>query len=136
MSTLFQTTTLGYPRIGEDRQYKRLLEGFWSGKITEIELADRLQQLEAQQLRIQEQAGIDLICCGDFSPYDHVLDVAVSVGCLSERFGVRGAVPNLKQYFEFARGADGVSALEMTKWFNTNYHYFGARAAAIISAAS
>lgn len=123
MSAPFLTTTLGYPRLGENRQYKRLLEGSWSGKVSDSELQQGLQMLEAQQLQRQASAGIDLVCCGDFSPYDHVLDISVALGCLPKWLGTFHAPPALSQYFTLARGADGVSPLEMTKWFNTNYHY-------------
>ncbi len=119
----FQTTTLGFPRLGEDRQHKKLIEQFWSGKIVEQELMQKLQQLEIFQLQRQSRAGIDLVCCGDFSPYDHVLDTAVAVGCLPKRFDNIVGLPTLTQYFALARGIDGSAPLEMTKWFNTNYHY-------------
>lgn len=122
MGSPFQTTTLGYPRLGEARAYKRLLEAFWAGKSNSFDVLADLVKLKKQQLQTQERFGIDLICCGDFSTYDHVLDMAVALGAIPERFGVRGE-PDMEQYFQLARGADGVAPLEMTKWFNTNYHY-------------
>lgn len=124
MGAPFQTTTLGYPRLGNNRQYKILLEEFWTNPIDEQGFIQAMRRLEANQLRTQlTRFGINLVCCGDFSLYDHVLDTAAAVGCVPPRFGNVDSSLTPKQYFILARGAQGVSALEMTKWFNTNYHY-------------
>ncbi|HEY1016719.1 MAG TPA: hypothetical protein VGE07_28665, partial [Herpetosiphonaceae bacterium] len=121
--TAFRTTTLGYPRVTPDRRYKTALEAFWGGKIDESALRERLGRLERELLAAQAAAGIDLVACGDFSWYDHVLDMAATLGCVPERFGWDGGPVGPALYFAMARGLDGVAPLEMTKWFDTNYHY-------------
>lgn len=119
----YATTTLGYPRVGQGRAYKWMLENFWAGKTSATELQQQAQQREAECWKIQRAAGVDLIPCGDFSLYDHVLDTAVMLGCIPERYGRDGSKITPELYFAMARGADGVPACEMTKWFDTNYHY-------------
>jgi 5-methyltetrahydropteroyltriglutamate--homocysteine methyltransferase len=123
MSNAYQTTTLGYPRVGPGRTYKWMLEEYWSGKSGAATLEAQARRREAECLIAQQQGGIDLIVCGDFSLYDHVLDMAVMLGCIPERFGWEGGPVSLDQYFGMARGVGGVAACEMTKWFDTNYHY-------------
>jgi 5-methyltetrahydropteroyltriglutamate--homocysteine methyltransferase len=122
-----QSANLGFPRIGADRELKRVTEAFWAGRITERELLDEARLLRAGRWRVQREAGIGLIPSNDFSLYDHVLDTAVLVGAVPERYGAPGGEMDLATYFSLARGAQGggrdVEALEMTKWFDTNYHY-------------
>jgi 5-methyltetrahydropteroyltriglutamate--homocysteine methyltransferase len=119
----FATTIPGYPRLGESRRYKKLLEGFWSGALAREAFDLGMTDLRADRLRTQAAAGLDFIPCGDFSLYDHVLDTAVMLGCVPKRFGWRGGSVDLPLYFALARGRDGVAPCEMTKWFDTNYHY-------------
>ncbi|GMA58263.1 hypothetical protein GCM10025858_27660 [Alicyclobacillus sacchari] len=114
--------TLGFPRMGPRRELKRALESFWQGKSTEAELLTAAADIKRLRWQLQREAGIDWIPSNDFSLYDHVLDMAVLFDAVPDRF--RGMPEgSLVQYFAMARGTDGTSALEMTKWFDTNYHY-------------
>ncbi|MCI1859151.1 MAG: 5-methyltetrahydropteroyltriglutamate--homocysteine S-methyltransferase [Sporolactobacillus sp.] len=117
------SSNLGYPRIGEKREWKRALEKFWSGKIDETEFKSRLHELRIRYLKKQQSLGVDLIPVGDFSLYDRVLDTAVLFGLIPERFNKREKVISLATYFSIARGNKDAEASEMTKWFDTNYHY-------------
>jgi 5-methyltetrahydropteroyltriglutamate--homocysteine methyltransferase len=121
------TAILGYPRMGPSRELKRALERFWSGQGDESSLRDEAARIRHQHWETQAAAGIDFIPSGDFSLYDHVLDTAVMVGAVPLRYAAAGESLPLSSYFAMARGAqkDGrdVPALEMTKWFDTNYHY-------------
>jgi len=119
---------LGMPRIGAARELKTALEGFWNGKITAQQLENTGAELRQENLQLLQKLNFDYIPCNDFSYYDRMLDLMLMLGIVPERF----AVPELpngspKQYFAMARGTviDGqnIPALEMTKWFNTNYHY-------------
>ena len=117
---------LGYPRIGRSRELKRALEGYWSGRLTSDQLLSEAASLKADRWRRQQAAGIDHIPSNDFSLYDHVLDAALIVGAVPARFGWSGETPDLDLMFEMARGTRGeveVAPLDMTKWFDTNYHY-------------
>ena len=107
-----RTAVLGFPRIGADRELKLALEAHWSGRMTADELEAVARDLRAANLR----RGPDVVPVGDFALYDHVLDAAELVGIVAPRH--RGAAP-----FAACRGAEGVTPLEMTKWFDTNYHY-------------
>ncbi len=120
-------TCLGYPRIGAARELKKALESFWEGKSTAVELHNTATKLRRRHWSVMKQAGIDHIPVGDFSLYDHILDMAVTVGAVPKRYQ---DIPDpLIRYFAMARGlqsrerAVDVAALEMTKWFDTNYHY-------------
>ncbi|WP_438449377.1 5-methyltetrahydropteroyltriglutamate--homocysteine S-methyltransferase [Gorillibacterium sp. sgz5001074] len=114
---------LGYPRIGFDREWKKALEAFWSGKIEETELHLKLQDIRLGHLRKLQDKGIDLIPVNDFSYYDHVLDTAVMFGLIPDRFRHKDGPVPLSVYYGMARGTKDATASEMTKWFNTNYHY-------------
>jgi 5-methyltetrahydropteroyltriglutamate--homocysteine methyltransferase len=114
---------LGYPRIGLERQWKKVLESFWAGDLAEAELHERLKAIRLSNLRLQQEKGIDIIPVGDFTYYDHVLDTAVMFGLIPRRFGYEGGTPSLSVYYDMARGSKDAAACEMTKWFNTNYHY-------------
>ncbi|MGE4546202.1 MAG: 5-methyltetrahydropteroyltriglutamate--homocysteine S-methyltransferase [Desulfurella sp.] len=106
----------GYPKLGEKREFKDLLESFWKKAITQDQLYEGIKNLEAQRIKAYSN-NIDEIPVGEMSFYDFMLDSAVMVGAIPERFnGYKG----LETYFEMARGK---SAMEMTKYFNTNYHY-------------
>ncbi|MGM0876101.1 MAG: 5-methyltetrahydropteroyltriglutamate--homocysteine S-methyltransferase [Bacillota bacterium] len=118
-----KSSNIGYPRIGENREWKKVLELFWSGQINEEQFYKEMEQIRLTHLRKQQEKGIDLIPVGDFSYYDQVLDTAVMFGLIPERFKNEEQQLSLKNYFEIARGSKGKVASEMTKWFNTNYHY-------------
>ncbi|TNJ63430.1 5-methyltetrahydropteroyltriglutamate--homocysteine S-methyltransferase [Paenibacillus hemerocallicola] len=117
------SSSLGYPRIGADREWKKALESFWAGKTNETDLAAQLEQIRLKHLKVQQEKGIDLIPVNDFTLYDHVLDMAVQFGVVPARFGHKGGPVPVATYFAMARGIQGATACEMTKWFNTNYHY-------------
>ncbi|OSX53246.1 5-methyltetrahydropteroyltriglutamate--homocysteine S-methyltransferase [Anoxybacillus ayderensis] len=116
-----RSSNVGYPRIGEKREWKKALESFWNGQINEEQFTKTMETIRLDSIRKQVEKGIDLIPIGDFSLYDHVLDTAFMFGYIPERF--KQIVNPLEQYFAMARGTNGQHALEMTKWFNTNYHY-------------
>ncbi|WP_373186168.1 5-methyltetrahydropteroyltriglutamate--homocysteine S-methyltransferase [Halopseudomonas sp.] len=117
---------LGFPRIGRDRELKKALEAFWSGKIEQKALLQAGRELRASHWRLQSDSGLDLLPVGDFAWYDQVLTHSLMVGAVPERFGT-GAAPDLDTLFRMARGVsrNGTQtfACEMTKWFDTNYHY-------------
>lgn len=116
-------SNLGYPRIGEQREWKKALEAYWKGELPEERLEAEMKRLRLQNIKKQHDAGVDLISAGDFTRYDHVLDHTVAFGLVPERFGGLKADGAPALYFAMARGAEGIAAGEMTKWFNTNYHY-------------
>lgn len=118
-----KSSNIGYPRIGDKREWKKKLEAYWAGSIDSAALENDMKAIRLHQWKKQQEAGIDMIPVGDFSLYDHMLDMAVLFGLVPERFGhSEGEVP-LDVYFAMARGSRTASACEMTKWFNTNYHY-------------
>ena len=112
---------LGYPRIGPRRELKEALEAYWRHAISEADLRARGRQLRAERWRAQLDAGLDLVPVGDFAWYDHVLTTSAMLGAVPARFGAGRA--DLATYFAMARGTDRQPAMEMTKWFDTNYHY-------------
>ncbi|MGO4544637.1 5-methyltetrahydropteroyltriglutamate--homocysteine S-methyltransferase [Paenibacillus sp. 2TAB23] len=118
-----KSSVLGYPRIGADREWKKALEAFWSGKLEEADFVLQLQEIRLSHLRKQKEKGIDLIAVNDFSYYDHILDTAAMFGIIPKRFTYNGGVVPLSLYYGIARGTKDATASEMTKWFNTNYHY-------------
>ncbi|KYH07700.1 5-methyltetrahydropteroyltriglutamate--homocysteine S-methyltransferase [Chryseobacterium cucumeris] len=125
-----QTHILGYPRIGSKRELKKACEQYWSGKILLEELLNTGRTICNQNWNIQKEAGIDLIPCNDFSYYDQVLDMSFVVGAIPTRYHevvLKKNNTELDLYFAMARGyqKDGldITAMEMTKWFDTNYHY-------------
>lgn len=130
--------TLGFPRIGPRRELKTALESHWAGKSDQAALLAAAAELRAQAWRWQRDLGADTIPSNDFSLYDHVLDTTAMVGAVPPRYGWAGGEVGLETYFAMARGRDrdpdhsgnghghpgeGVPAAEMTKWFDTNYHY-------------
>ncbi|MBS1822754.1 MAG: 5-methyltetrahydropteroyltriglutamate--homocysteine S-methyltransferase [Acidobacteria bacterium] len=118
-----KTGNLGFPRMGARRELKFALEGFWSGKHDEAELRSVAAELRRTHWKMQYEAGIVTPPSNDFSLYDHVLDLATAVGAVPRRFGHTGGRVSLATYFAMARGSGGATAMEMTKWFDTNYHY-------------
>jgi 5-methyltetrahydropteroyltriglutamate--homocysteine methyltransferase len=115
-----ETTVLGYPRIGAHRELKKATEAFWAGQGDAAELAATGAQLRRQTWETLREAGLSGIPSNTFSLFDHVLDTAVMVNAVPARFA---GLDGLDRYFAMARGADGVAPLELTKWFDTNYHY-------------
>lgn len=122
------TNNLGYPRIGGNRELKKSSEQYWAGKITREELLQTGRNIRLENWNTQKAAGIDLIPSNDFSFYDQVLDMTLTVGAIPERYkSVMFSGSGIDLYFAMARGIqqDGadITAMEMTKWFDTNYHY-------------
>ncbi|MFK8300799.1 5-methyltetrahydropteroyltriglutamate--homocysteine S-methyltransferase [Capnocytophaga canimorsus] len=122
-----KTNLLGYPRIGEKRELKKANEAFWAGKISEKALFEVADAIRIHNWKIQQEAGIDLLPSNDFSFYDQVLDFSFSVNAIPHRFNPIKHLSDMELYFALARGyqKDGIdiTAMEMTKWFDTNYHY-------------
>lgn len=115
------TANLGYPRIGRHRELKFALEDFWRGRLSETDLLATAKTLRQRNWQLQKDAGLGVIPSNDFSFYDQVLDALVLVGATPSRFGA-GPV-TLTRYFQMARNSNEQTAMEMTKWFDTNYHY-------------
>ncbi|RSL30153.1 5-methyltetrahydropteroyltriglutamate--homocysteine S-methyltransferase [Salibacterium salarium] len=123
MGTTWTNSNLGYPRLGENREWKRALESFWTGQLDESEFLKEVKELRLNYLKKQKESGVQLIPVGDFSLYDHILDTAAMFGFIPERFKENSQKVSLSTYFNMARGTADAPACEMTKWFNTNYHY-------------
>ncbi|WP_019397296.1 5-methyltetrahydropteroyltriglutamate--homocysteine S-methyltransferase [Pseudoxanthomonas sp. GW2] len=121
------TTNLGFPRIGPRRELKRALEAHWRGELPATQLLDTARELRARHWRLQREAGIDLPPSNDFSLYDQVLDTALLFDAIPRRYRAVVEAAPLAGYFAMARGLQrpgiDLHALEMTKWFDTNYHY-------------
>jgi 5-methyltetrahydropteroyltriglutamate--homocysteine methyltransferase len=120
-------TTLGFPRIGIRRELKQSLEAHWQGRTDRQSVLDTALALRHRHWQQQREAGADLVPCNDFSLYDHVLDTAFLFDAIPEAYRALADADPLAGYFALARGVqrDGIDlrALEMTKWFDTNYHY-------------
>ena len=117
------TSNLGFPRIGLERELKQAVEQFWSGKIDQEGLQKTACGLRADHWTLQQQLGLSHIPSNDFSLYDHILDTIAMVGAVPARYGWSGGRIHLETYFAMARGVRDQPAMEMTKWFDTNYHY-------------
>lgn len=119
-----KSIVLGYPRIGEKRELKKAVESYWKKHIFEDELSNISKNIRVKNWKMQNDLGVDLISSNDFSLYDQVLDMCITLGCVPQRFA---NLTGLERYFAMARGLQkeevDVKAMEMTKWFNTNYHY-------------
>ncbi len=131
-----RTHTLGFPRMGAQRELKFALEKYWRGDIDATALEQVAATLRQRHWAVQAQAGLDYVTVGDFALYDHVANHVQLLGCEPARFGFHANVPPVVRYFAMARGTSTHSdcaapscqrtdphALEMTKWFDTNYHY-------------
>ena len=120
------TSVIGYPRIGKDRELKFASEKFFAGEIDENALREVAKNIRKEDLLKQKEAGITYISSNDFSFYDNVLDTAFLFNIVPQRYKDLG-LSELETYFALARGYQGekgnVKALAMKKWFNTNYHY-------------
>ena len=136
MKTMTVTVaTLGFPRIGPRRELKFALERHWSGTMSQDELLAAAAGLRTAAWARQHALGADWLPSNDFSLYDHVLDTSVMLGAVPARYDVADGQADLAAYFAMARGTSGrdddgcghahasLTACEMTKWFDTNYHY-------------
>lgn len=121
------THCLGFPRIGARRELKFAQEKYWRGELNAEGLQAVARELRARHWQAQADAGLEYVTVGDFSLYDHVLDTSALLGCIPKRFGAPAGEFALDDYFRMARGrapsGEDVVACEMTKWFDTNYHY-------------
>ncbi len=115
------TYVVGFPRIGEQRELKKILEGYWEQKNSLEEVVGVARDLRQKHWLLQKDAGISFISSNDFSLYDGMLDTAVMLNAIPERF--KDIKDEYERYFSMARGNKNAVAMEMTKWFNTNYHY-------------
>jgi len=139
-AVMIRTHILGFPRIGENRELKFALEKFWQGAISAEQLEHIGYELRIRHWALQRVHGLDFVTVGDFAFYDQVANHIQLFGCEPQRFGFSGAEPDLQRYFTMARGVTSQhahddarntctmdtrdsAALEMTKWFDTNYHY-------------
>ncbi|MET8788039.1 5-methyltetrahydropteroyltriglutamate--homocysteine S-methyltransferase [Streptomyces sp. NPDC004589] len=118
-----RATVYGYPRQGQNRELKKAIEGYWKGRVTAEALHATAAELRQSNWRQLADAGIHEVPTGDFSYYDHVLDTTVMVGAIPERHRTVVDADATDGYFAMARGTQEVAPLEMTKWFDTNYHY-------------
>lgn len=132
-----QVATLGFPRIGPKRELKTALEAHWAGKMGVESLLSAAADLRARTWARQRKLGAEITPSNDFSLYDHVLDLTAMVGAVPAAYGWSGDRVDLATYFAMARGSrgavcehghvhgdrEGAPAMEMTKWFDTNYHY-------------
>lgn len=116
-----KTTVFGYPRIGPKRELKKALESYWNGKISQTELISESENLILNNAKTIANQGIDIVPSNEFSLYDFILDLSVMFNVIPERF--RKIENLLERYFAIARGTADATASEITKWFNTNYHY-------------
>ena len=113
----------GFPRVGAKRELKFAQERYWRGEIAEADLLEIAQKLRELNWQHQANAKADFVAVADFTFYDHILDLQVATGAIPARFGFDSQNLSLAQYFELARGNKTQFAIEMTKWFDTNYHY-------------
>jgi 5-methyltetrahydropteroyltriglutamate--homocysteine methyltransferase len=115
-----KTTAFGYPKIGPNRELKKVVESYWAGQITKEELYKLTEEIQIQRLKTLYDAELDYIPSNDFSLYDFILDISTMLGVIPKRFGDNY---DIDTYFAMARGSKTAVACEMTKWFDTNYHY-------------
>ncbi|WP_329113060.1 5-methyltetrahydropteroyltriglutamate--homocysteine S-methyltransferase [Streptomyces sp. NBC_01353] len=118
-----RATVYGYPRQGQNRELKKAVEGYWKGRVSAEALRETARELRETNWRQLADSGIHEVPTGDFSLYDHVLDTSVMVDAVPARHRVAVEADALDGYFAMARGTEDVAPLEMTKWFDTNYHY-------------
>ena len=121
MSATHPTATLGYPRIGRNREMKKAVEKYWANTVTETVLQSIYDTILVDSVTTQADAGVSSVAVGDHTLYDHVLDLTMALGCVPDRFA--STAPGLDTYFAMARGVDQAPALDMSKFFGTNYHY-------------
>jgi 5-methyltetrahydropteroyltriglutamate--homocysteine methyltransferase len=121
--TAIQIHALGLNRMGENRELKFALEQYWQNNLSSQDLFDVAKNIKQNNWKLQQQANMDLITVGDFAFYDHVLNTACYINAVPSTLKNDNQNDLCKEYFGFARGNTEKPALEMTKWFNTNYHY-------------
>ncbi|MCY8974533.1 5-methyltetrahydropteroyltriglutamate--homocysteine S-methyltransferase [Bacillus atrophaeus] len=119
--TTIKTSNLGFPRIGLNREWKKSLEAFWKGNSDKDTFLKQMDELFLTAVKTQIDQKIDIVPVSDFTHYDHVLDTAISFNWIPERF--KHITDATDTYFALARGIKDAVSSEMTKWFNTNYHY-------------
>ncbi|MFA9558508.1 5-methyltetrahydropteroyltriglutamate--homocysteine S-methyltransferase [Evansella sp. AB-rgal1] len=117
------STAVGYPYIGENREWKRCLEAYWKGELQEETYLTNMKSIRLENLKRQQALGLELLTVGDFTFYDRMLDHATMFGMVPDRYQWKDDKVDLSTYYAMARGANNAVACEMTKWFNTNYHY-------------
>ncbi|RHW33982.1 5-methyltetrahydropteroyltriglutamate--homocysteine S-methyltransferase [Lysinibacillus yapensis] len=117
------STVVGYPYIGAKREWKRTLEKFWKNEITEEQFEAELKNLRINRLKHQKDLGLQFITVGDFTKYDRMLDLATMFNLIPKRYEALENPTANETYYAMARGAKDAVACEMTKWYNTNYHY-------------
>lgn len=117
------THVLGLPRIGAQRELKKAIEAYWKGNISLEQLEQTGKNIRQQNLYLQKEMDFDFITVGDFSYYDQVLDMSMTLGAIPKRFQTSSTKSEIDTYFAMARGTQNAKAMEMTKWFDTNYHY-------------
>ena len=122
------SSNLGYPRIGPNRELKWSLESYWKKEINETKLLEDISRIKKDNWIIQKKSGIQHVPSNDFSLYDHVLDTCLVVNAIPDRYKrLKNKKNFLDLYFAMARGFQSgnidIKAMEMTKWFDTNYHY-------------
>jgi len=127
-SNIITTHSLGFARIGVKRELKKALEAYWNGHSSAETLQQTAEQLRARHWQLQQQNGIDLLPVGDFALYDHVLNTSLLFGVVAKRHGGAAAAHAFDTQFVIGRGRSAdkcctAAASDMTKWFNTNYHY-------------
>lgn len=115
-----KTSAFGYPKIGPNRELKKVVESYWAGQISKEDLFKQTEEIQIQRLKTLKEAELDYIPSNDFSLYDFILDISTMLGVIPKRFGNSY---DLDTYFAMARGSKTAIACEMTKWFDTNYHY-------------
>lgn len=123
MSNIVKSSNLGYPRLGEHREWKKLLEAYWRGEIDDQKFHETAKSLRLNNLKKQRAFGLDIIPVADNSDYDHVLDTIAAFNLIPTRFGSYNRPLTLSEYYAVARGNKENVAADMTKWFNINYHY-------------
>jgi len=125
---MIKTGNLGFPRIGAKRELKFALEKYWSGELSNKHLQQTAVSIQTSNWVTQREHGLDSIPSNDFSLYDHVLDTCLMLGAIPKRFRAIEKLKGIDLYFSMARGhqpkhGKAIPAMEMTKWFNTNYHF-------------
>ncbi len=116
-----KTTVFGYPKIGANRELKKAVESYWKGEISKEEMLQKAEEVNVERMKKVINADVDYVPSNDFSLYDFVLDVSTMIDAVPQRF--QHITDSLDRYFAMARGTDKAPACEMTKWFDTNYHY-------------
>ncbi|WP_457622658.1 5-methyltetrahydropteroyltriglutamate--homocysteine S-methyltransferase [Persephonella sp.] len=116
-----KTTAFGFPKIGKNRELKKYVEGYWKGEITKDEMYTGLEKVNEERFEFLKKGDLDLVPSNDFSVYDFILDISTMVDVIPDRF--RNIQDDTDRYFAMARGSENAIACEMTKWFDTNYHY-------------